>query len=52
MKTCPCNTEIFSAVKIESLYRKKFDIFSIYAQNIDCGLKPLTEYLQCTNVLD
>ena len=31
-------TEIFSAVKIEKIIRKK-DIFLIFAQNIDCGYK-------------
>ena len=30
-------TEIFSAVKIEKLHQKIFDIFLIFAQNIDCG---------------
>ena len=30
-------TEIFSAVKIENFIRKNFDIFNIFAQNIDCG---------------
>ena len=30
-------TEIFSAVKIENFTRKNFDIFNIFAQNIDCG---------------
>ena len=27
---------IFSAVKIENFQRKKFDIFRIFVQNIDC----------------
>ena len=27
----------FSAVKIENYIRKEFDIFNIFAQNIDCG---------------
>ena len=30
-------TEIFSAVKIENFQLKMFDIFHIFAQNIDCG---------------
>ena len=30
-------TEIFLALKIESFQLKKFDIFLIFAQNIDCG---------------
>ena len=29
--------QIFSAVKFENFIRKKFDIFNILAQNIDCG---------------
>ena len=38
MKTCPCNIQrFFSSVKIENFTRKKFDIFNILAQNIDCG---------------
>ena len=51
-KTCPYNTciqrvhyenlpmqytEIFSPVKIENFQWKMFDIFLIFAQNIDCG---------------
>ena len=37
-KTCPCNIQrFFKVVKIENLIRKKFDIFLIFAQNIDCG---------------
>ena len=30
-------TEIFSPVKIENFQCKIFDIFLIFAQNIDCG---------------
>ena len=30
-------TEIFLALKIESFQLKIFDIFLIFAQNIDCG---------------
>ena len=30
-------TEIFSVVKIEKFQKKGFDIFLIFAQNIDCG---------------
>ena len=30
------NTEIFSVVKIENFQLKNFDIFLIFAQNIDC----------------
>ena len=30
-------TEIFSPVKIENFQWKIFDIFLIFAQNIDCG---------------
>ena len=35
-------TEIFGPLKIENFQRKNFDIFRIFAQNIDCGytLKP------------
>ena len=37
-KTCPCKkTEIFLALKIENFQHKNFDIFLIFAQNIDCG---------------
>ena len=32
-------TEIFSAVKTEKFHPKIFDIFLIFAQNIDCGYK-------------
>ena len=28
---------VFSAVKIENFQKKSFDIFLIFAQNIDCG---------------
>ena len=30
-------TEIFIGVKNENFQQKKFDIFLIFAQNIDCG---------------
>ena len=30
-------TEIFKAVKIEGFHVNNFDIFIIFAQNIDCG---------------
>ena len=30
-------TEIFLALKIENFQLKNFDIFLIFAQNIDCG---------------
>ena len=37
-KTCPCNIQrFFSVVKIENFVGKNFDIFLIFAQNIDCG---------------
>ena len=36
-KTCPCNIQIFLALKIEHIQLKMFDIFLIFAQNIDCG---------------
>ena len=37
-KTCPCNIQKFSeAVKIENFQEIIFDIFLIFAQNIDCG---------------
>ena len=36
-KTCPCNKQIFRALKIEIFQLKDFDIFLIFAQNIDCG---------------
>ena len=36
-KTCPCNILIFLALAIEKFQLKIFDIFLIFAQNIDCG---------------
>ena len=39
-KTCPCNIHrllSFLALKIENFQLKMFDIFLIFAQNIDCG---------------
>ena len=37
-KTCPCNKQrFFLASKIENFQLKNFDIFLIFAQNIDCG---------------
>ena len=39
MKTCPCNTQIFLALKFEKFQLKNFDIFLIFAQNINCGFK-------------
>ena len=37
-KTCPCNIKnFFSVVKFEKNQKKIFDIFLIFAQNIDCG---------------
>ena len=37
-KTCPCNIQrFFSGVKIENFVGKFFDIFLVFAQNIDCG---------------
>ena len=35
-KTCPCNIQRFF-FKIENFQLKIFDIFLIFAQNIDCG---------------
>ena len=35
-KTCPCNKQIFLALKIENFQMKNYDIFLIFAQNIDC----------------
>ena len=36
-KTCPCNIQrFFLALKIENFPLKIFDIFLIFAQNIDC----------------
>ena len=38
MKTRPCNIQIFFfGFKNENFHRKRFDIFLIFAQNIDCG---------------
>ena len=41
-------TEIFKVVKIKIFHQKNFDIFHIFAQNIDCGytLEPPNEYPQ------
>ena len=37
-KTCPCNTQKFLKLyKNENFQLKNFDIFFIFAQNIDCG---------------
>ena len=37
-ETCPCNIqEICKVVKNENFQWKIFDIFLIFAQNIDCG---------------
>ena len=36
-KTCPCNIQRFFSFKNENFQLKKFDIFLIFAQNIDCG---------------
>ena len=38
MKICPCNIQrFFCALKIGNFQLKIFDIFLIFAQNIDCG---------------
>ena len=37
-KTCPCNIHIFLVVKIENFHQKFFDIFLIFAQNIEAVL--------------
>ena len=38
MKTCPCHKQrFFLALKIENFQLKIFDIFLIFARNIDCG---------------
>ena len=37
METCPCNKQRFLAFKIENFQLKIFDIFLIFAQNIDRG---------------
>ena len=36
-KTCPGNKQMFLALKFEKFQLKMFDIFLIFAQNIDCG---------------
>ena len=38
------NTKIFKVVKIENFQLKNFDIFLIFAQNIDCGYTLVHEY--------
>ena len=45
MKMGPCNIQnFFLVVKLKIFSCKKFDIFLIFAQNIDCGYKlELTE---------
>ena len=44
MKTCPCNVEIFSVVNTDKFHKKSFDIFNIFAQNIDCGYMSLRRF--------
>ena len=36
-KTCPCNKQDCLSLKNENIQQKNFDIFLIFAQNIDCG---------------
>ena len=36
-KTCPCNIQIKKCCENENFHWKIFDIFLIFAQNIDCG---------------
>ena len=36
MKTCPCNIGRFLSFKSEIFQPKIFDVFLIFAQNIDC----------------
>ena len=37
-KTCPCkDTETFEVIKNENFQQKIFDMFLIFALNIDCG---------------
>ena len=45
-KTCPCN--IFHGCKNDNFHMKMFNIFLIFAQNIDCGymLEPPHEFPQ------
>ena len=38
-ETYPCKKENFRALKFENFSAKNFDIFLIFAQNIDCGYK-------------
>ena len=44
-------TEIFKVVKNENFQWKKFDIFLIFAQNIDCGYLLGEAVLTCTHNL-
>ena len=38
MKTCPCNLlQFFTAVKKDNFQIKNYDVFLIFAQNIDDG---------------
>ena len=39
-ETCPYNMQkLFSSIKIEKFHWKRFDIFRIFDQNIDCGYR-------------
>ena len=39
-KTRPCNIlQYFTAVKKDDFQMKNYDVFLIFAQNIDCGYK-------------
>ena len=40
-------TEILSAVKIENFQLKNFDIFLIFAQDIDCGYMLEPKLISC-----
>ena len=52
-KTCPCDKQrFFSVVKNKKFHQQNFDIFLIFAQNIDCGYSqslmaaPVAEWLR------
>ena len=39
LKTCPCNIQKIFGCKNENFRWKSVDIFSYFAQNIDCGAR-------------
>ena len=48
------HTENFRDVKIETFHSKRFDIFNMFARNLDCGYtlksRRALEGIHCTNM--